>query len=212
VNKPAGFILETVVVGDLQVNCYILAFGPGRLAVIIDPGDDAGKIKKVLAAHKLSPGIVVNTHGHYDHIGADDAFGVPVYAHRDDCPLLKDDTLNFSAMLSVPLIVRSPVVPFEEGQSIASDGIVLRALHIPGHSPGGSALLLESPSSGILFSGDNLFRRSIGRTDFPGGDGELLIKNIREKILTLDPQTVVLPGHGARTTVGEERADNPYLS
>lgn len=205
-------ILEIIVVGELQVNCYIVAAGPKRSAIIIDPGSDADEIKRALDIHGLVPGIVVNTHGHYDHIGADDAFGVPIYVHGEDIPLLKDAVLNFSMIFSTPLVVRSDVRSFAEGDTLSCDGVSLKALHLPGHSPGGSALLLATPGVGFLFSGDSLFRRSIGRTDFPGGSEELLKENIRKKIMTLPPQTIVLPGHGARTTVGEELTGNPFFS
>lgn len=209
---PGGLILETVVVGDLGVNCYIIACAGSARAVIIDPGADPDKIHRVLSRRHLTPGIVVNTHGHYDHIGCDDDFGAPVYAPRGDVAMLKDAALNYSVLFSTPRIVRSDVRPFEHGESLACEGVRLTALHIGGHSPGGSALLLEEPVGGIVFSGDSLFRRSIGRTDFPGGDEALLKKNIRERIFTLPGETRVLPGHGQPTTVDEERSGNPFFS
>jgi glyoxylase-like metal-dependent hydrolase (beta-lactamase superfamily II) len=209
---PGNVILETVVVGGMEVNCYIFARARGTRAVIIDPGAEPDKIQSVLAGRRLTPGIVVNTHGHYDHIGADEDFGAPIYAHRDDVAMLKDAALNYSALFSTAHVVRSDVLPFAHGESLECDGVRLKVLHIGGHSPGGSALLVEEPCAGIVFSGDSLFRRSIGRTDFPGGDEELLKRNIRDRIFTLPDETLVLPGHGQPTTVGEERSCNPFFS
>ena len=116
-------ILETVSVGSLEVNCYLLAAGDGRQAVIIDPGAEERKIKRVLDKHKLKAGIIINTHGHIDHIGCDDKFNVPVYVHKEDLLLLKDPGLNLSSCFALPFTVSSKVHAVVGGEIINLDGI-----------------------------------------------------------------------------------------
>ncbi|MFA5118883.1 MAG: MBL fold metallo-hydrolase [Candidatus Omnitrophota bacterium] len=205
-------LLETVCVGELQVNCYILASGEGEDAIIIDPGSQPDKIKAVLQRHKLKPAFVINTHGHFDHIGADDDFGVPVLAHSNDAPLLKDPCLNLSAFFApAPVRVASEVREVNNHEMIALDDIQLEVLEVPGHSPGGMALLLKSPGKQMVFTGDSLFCRGIGRTDFPGASGEMLIDAIRKNLLVLNDDTVIYPGHGPSSTIGQEKAGNQFL-
>lgn len=204
-------ILETVCVGPMQVNCYLLACGIGAEVIIIDPGEDKDKIGRVLNKHRLSPGLIINTHGHYDHIGCDDSFGAPVYIHGSDLKLLQDARLNLSGVFGVPYQVKSGIKTFKDKEIIGLDGIELEVLHIPGHTPGGAALLMKKPQDNILFSGDTLFCHGIGRSDLPGGDEGLLIRYIKEKLLSLPEETIVYPGHGSSTTIGEEKRNNPFL-
>lgn len=199
-------ILETVSVGPMQVNCYILACAEGREAVIIDPGDQARKIKAVLERYKLRPSMVINTHGHYDHIGSDDKFGVPVYSHKQEVGMLTDPRLNLSASFSWAYKVRSEILPLEDKQVITLDCLELEVLHLPGHSPGGIGLLMKKPRADIVFTGDTLFCQGVGRTDLPGGDQEQLERSIRERLFVLPDATLVYPGHGPQTTIGDERA------
>jgi len=203
-------ILETVCVGPMQVNCYILAPKINSSAIIIDPGQEGNKIRRRLRELKLTPTLVVNTHGHMDHIGCDDDFGVPVYIHNQDVALLKDPMLNLSAVFMPHITVRSEIRPVEEKSRICLEGIELGVIHIPGHTPGGIALYMEAPQS-IVFTGDSLFFQGVGRTDFPGASGELLIKSIRDKLFKLPDETKVYPGHGPSTTIGREKKDNPFL-
>lgn len=205
-------ILETVCVGQMQVNCYILASNKSHPAIIIDPGDEVRKIKQVLDKHSLSPAFIINTHGHYDHIGCDDKFGVPVYIHRADLALLKTPELNLSSSFTLPYGVKSKIVALEDKQTIELEDIQLKVLHIPGHTPGGIALWLKKPVDKIVFSGDTLFCQGIGRSDLDGSDESLLIKSIKEKLLTLADDTIIYPGHGPSTTVGEEKRGNPFLA
>ncbi|MDD5692201.1 MAG: MBL fold metallo-hydrolase [Candidatus Omnitrophica bacterium] len=200
-------ILETVNVSPMQVNCYILACGEGKEAIIIDPGDQLRKINAVLGKYKLRPGMVINTHGHYDHIGCDDKFGVPVYAHKQEVTMLCDPGLNLSASFSWAYKVKSEIIPLEDKQIITLDCLELEVLHLPGHSPGGIGLLMKKPRTDIVFTGDTLFCRGVGRTDLPGGDSAQLEKSIRERLFVLPDATLVYPGHGAQTTIGDERAD-----
>lgn len=206
-------IFTTVVVGDLEVNCYILAEEEGSGAVIIDPGDDEKEIRKTLDKFKLKPGIVINTHAHIDHIGLDDKFNVPVYVHEQDAEALFDADLNFSNFLmrQFKISPETKVIKVKDKDTITFGNIELEVIHTPGHSPGGMSLLLRKPQSNILFSGDSLFYRSVGRTDFPGANGEMLISAIKDKLLVLPEQTKVFPGHGPSSTIANEAKNNPFL-
>lgn len=204
-------ILETVCVGAMEVNCYILALDSGSAAIIIDPGAEAHKIRRVLEKHKLTPAFIVNTHGHFDHIGADNAFGVPVYVHKLDAAMLKDASLNLSAVFALAYQVESPINILEDGQVITLGSIELEVAHLPGHTPGGIGLILRKPQGGVVFSGDALFHHSVGRSDLAGGDAEALIRGIKEKLFILPDDTKVYPGHGSFSTIGEEKQNNPYL-
>jgi glyoxylase-like metal-dependent hydrolase (beta-lactamase superfamily II) len=204
-------IIECVVVGSLEVNCYIVAAGPHSDAVVIDPGADESKIKQALAENDLRVCAVINTHGHYDHIGCDDVWAVPIYAHCDEVDLLLDGKKNFSAFFSGPIRVKSEIKKVRDCQTLTFGGVEMGVLHTPGHSPGGISLILKKPKGGVVFTGDSLFCQSIGRTDL-GGDEELLIRSIKEKLLILPDDTVVYPGHGPETTIGKEKKFNPFLS
>lgn len=198
-------ILETVSVGSMEVNCYILAQKENSRAIIIDPGAQARKIAKVLEKYKLTPAIIINTHGHYDHIGADNELNVPVYAHKLDAPMLKDAMLNMSGLFALPYAVKSEIKFLTDNQIIEQDGIELKVLHTPGHTAGGIALLLRKPESKIAFTGDTLFCRGIGRSDLAGGSQDALIKSIKEKLFTLPDETRIYPGHGPDSTIGAEK-------
>ena len=204
-------ILETVNVGPMQVNCYILACAEGRQAVIIDPGDQAHKIKAVLDKYKLTPGMIINTHGHYDHIGSDDEFGVGVYVHKQDLVMLEDARKNLSASFAVPYKVKSGIKTLEDGEIIKLDCLELEVLHLPGHTPGGIGLLMKKPQTGIVFTGDTLFYHGVGRSDLPGGSQQMLGKSIRGKLFILPEETKVYPGHGPATTIGKEKNNNPFI-
>ncbi|MDD2752605.1 MAG: MBL fold metallo-hydrolase [Candidatus Omnitrophica bacterium] len=204
-------ILETISVGPLESNCYILASKKNSLAIIIDPGADEEKIRSVLNKHGLKPGIVVNTHGHYDHIGCDDKFGVDVFVHKDDAELLRDAGRNFSTFLGNSFAVTSEIKTLEDKQRIRLEEIELEVIHTPGHTPGGISLLMLQPENKILFTGDSLFYRSVGRTDFPGASHEQLIDAIKARLLGLADDTVIYPGHGPESTIGAEKRHNQYL-
>jgi len=201
-------ILETVSVGSMEVNCYILALKEGSSAIIIDPGAQGKKIRKVLDKFKLKPGFIINTHGHFDHIGADNDFGVVVYAHKLDAPLLKDAALNMSGLFSLPSVVKSEIRTLDDNQVIELEGITLKVMHLPGHTAGGIGLLLEKPLKTIVFTGDTLFCNGVGRSDLTGGSPELLAKSIKERLFILPDETRIYPGHGPSSTIGEERQNN----
>jgi len=204
-------ILETVTVGSWEVNCYILANGNSSSCIIIDPGSQERKIRQVLDKHKLTPGIVINTHGHADHIGSDDRFGVPVYIHSQDAALLTDAALNLSNFLMSPISIKSQIRTVEDKSTIRLEGIELKVIHLPGHTPGGIALHLKIPQDNLVFTGDSLFFHSIGRTDFTGSSEQMLIKSIIDKLFILPDDTLVYPGHGPSSTIGREKRENPFL-
>ncbi|MFA5096562.1 MAG: MBL fold metallo-hydrolase [Candidatus Omnitrophota bacterium] len=198
-------IFEAVSVGSMEVNCYILAQKENERAVIIDPGAQPRKIRKVLEKHKLAPGIVINTHGHFDHIGADNDFNVPVYVHEQDAAMLKDAMLNMSGLFAVPFTVKAELKILEDNQVLEFGGIKLKVMHTPGHTRGGISLLLLEPEGKKAFTGDTLFCRGVGRSDLNGGSPEELSKSIREKLFTLPDETRIYPGHGPSSTIGAEK-------
>ena len=208
-------LIHRLVVGPLQANCYVAACPRTREAAIVDPGGDADRIAARVLEEGLRPRCIVNTHAHPDHAGANAAlkarFGVPVLMHRAEAAMLRH---------AEPLLQRlglpfepppPPDALLEDGDAIATGEIVFRVVHTPGHSPGGICLLHDLSSPPILLSGDTLFAGSVGRTDLPGGSQEALEASIRDRILPLPDETLLLPGHGPETTLGRERNSNPYL-
>jgi len=204
-------ILEQLVVGMIQANCYILGDEATREAVVIDPGGDTPLILKELEALRLEPVAIVATHGHFDHVeglaSLRRATGAPVCIHQGDLPLLQGLTgqgLLFGVQVEA---APQPDRLLEEGDLVPFGDMALQVLHTPGHSPGSVSLLIDR----AVFVGDLLFAGSIGRTDLQGGDYQTLIRSVRQKIFTLPDDTVVYPGHGPATTVGTEKRTNPFF-
>ncbi|WP_026329379.1 MBL fold metallo-hydrolase [Propionispira raffinosivorans] len=204
--------VHSLIVGELGVNCYIVACEKTKEAIVIDPGDEPDRILQYIEAEHLNIKYVVNTHGHADHIGANDAVVEATQAvlkiHEGDLAMLGDAKQNLSAFHGLPVLSNTKAQLLHEGDQISFGEEKLLVLHTPGHSPGGICLAGRQ----ILFSGDSLFAESVGRCDFPGGSMTDLIYNIKTKLMILDDDTVVYPGHGPRTKIGWERKDNPYLS
>ncbi len=200
-------ILKSVVVGIYQTNCYILADEKYRHAIIIDPGDEYRKIQDIIDADNLEAKLIINTHGHIDHIGLNDKFKVPVYIHKLDKPYLKDPSKNLSLFLSSGFTSDSKVFTVKDKDLIVLNDLKLEVIHTPGHTPGGICLRIEN----ILFSGDTLFYKGVGRTDFPGASFDAISQSIREKLFTLPPSTIVYPGHGQSTTIQEEKLGNMFV-
>ncbi len=205
--------MKTLQVGPLDVNCYMLWDGSGA-AFIIDPGGDADMIKEAVASQGLKVKYIVNTHGHFDHVGADgvlkDFFGCPLAIHSADAALLAEAE-SHGAFFGVKTPSQpQPDILLTEGMELSAGAVTLEVLHTPGHTEGGVCLYAKEEK--LLFTGDTLFAGSVGRTDFEGGSMEKLLSSINKKILVLDDAVRVFPGHGPETTVGDERRSNPFIA
>ncbi len=191
-------------------NCYVVSDETGE-GVVIDPGGMASAILAYIREAQLSIKAVLDTHGHCDHIGANDeirdATGAPLYIHKADAPMLSDMRLNLSAFMGFKTLSRPAEHLLSEGDKISFGQSELEVLHTPGHTIGGVCFL----GDGVAFTGDTLFAGSIGRSDFPGGSEVELIGNIKKKLLALPDETKVYSGHGPSSEIGWERQCNPYL-
>jgi hydroxyacylglutathione hydrolase len=203
-------------------NCYVLAAGPGEPCVIVDPGIGVvTNLDALLLDEGLRPAAVLLTHGHLDHCFSVapvcDARGITAYVHPDDRQLLADPAKGLSAglteMFGGRLNYSEPedVALLPDGGVINVAGLELTVDHAPGHTRGSVLFRFTAGDEEACLSGDVLFAGSIGRTDLPGGSMDEMIVSLRDKILTLDDEVVVLPGHGPATTIGRERRTNPYL-
>jgi glyoxylase-like metal-dependent hydrolase (beta-lactamase superfamily II) len=209
--------------GAFRTNCFVVAVGAGAPCVVVDPGQDAVEpLAELLAEHQLTPVAVLLTHGHFDHTFSAapvcDEHGVPAWIHPGDRDLLADPLKGLSADATTffggRLEMHEPrdVRPLDDGDVLELAGLRLTVDHTPGHTPGSvifSAVTEEGAE--LILAGDTLFAGSIGRTDLPGGDHRQLLASLRDKLLTRGDDTVVLPGHGPTTTIGRERAGNPFL-
>lgn len=209
--------IEKFVFNPFRENTYILSDSTGQ-CIIIDAGCQEKTEKEELIGYISSGGLkpvsLVNTHCHIDHILGvaflAGHYGIPFYIHADEKALLthsRNQAELFGLSLEDP---PEPAGFLEEGGKLEIGEYRMDIIHIPGHSPGG--ILFHSPEQKILIAGDVLFSQSIGRTDLPGGDYDGLVTGIREKLMVLDPETVVYPGHGTHTTIGEEKSMNPFLT
>jgi glyoxylase-like metal-dependent hydrolase (beta-lactamase superfamily II) len=206
-------LIETIVVGPLGVNCLILGDKQSNEGVVVDPGANADMILAAVARFGLTVKYIINTHGHFDHVGCNrtvqEATGAGLLIHEQDLALL---TNAKKSALKYGLQVEDSPEPsgyLTDGMRIAFGRRSIEVLHTPGHTLGGCSLLLRSEQ--LVITGDTLFADSVGRTDLPGGSHETLIASIRTKLLTLPDDTVVWPGHGPSTTIGRERRSNPYI-
>ena len=204
-------ILDTLPTGPLEVNCYIVGCEKTRKAVVIDPGGNVSDILETLQKHQLDVVMIVNTHGHFDHIGGNrqllEATSAELLIHQDDRQLM-DLALEHAAVYGLQTEASpAPTRELVGDEELSVGELSLQVIHTPGHSPGGICLYVED----CLLVGDTLFAGSIGRTDLPGGDHQLLISGIKAKLLPLPDATRVCPGHGPMTTIGEEKQHNPFL-
>lgn len=209
--------------GSFQANCFVLAAEEGGPCVVVDPGEGAQPhLDELLRRHRLTPVAVLLTHGHFDHIFAVapvcDGHDIPAWIHPEDRVLLTDPLRALSTdmrqFFGGRVTLREPreVRTLDDGRSLELAGLTFTVDHTPGHTRGSVTFRSATEEGqGLLVAGDTLFAGSIGRSDFPGGDHEQLLASIRDRILVLDDETVVLPGHGPTTTVGRERATNPFL-
>jgi len=200
-------------VGLLQVNCYIIGDEKTREAVVIDPGGDEGEILEVLKYHKLNLKMIIDTHGHFDHVDANqplkNATGAPIAIHELDAGMLAQPSAEAMFFTGNRLRLSQADVLLKEDDVITVGPYRLKVLHTPGHTPGHISLVMEGHP--YVYVGDLLFAGSIGRTDFPGGDFDTLINMVRTKIFPLGDNFIVYPGHGPVTTVGQEKKYNPFF-
>ncbi len=205
--------IDTLPLGALQANCYLLTASTGQTAVAIDPGGDISPLLAALRRRERTLTHILLTHGHFDHIGgvADlvEATGAALAVHADDVPLVR----RLGGALEWGYEARpcpEPSLLLQPGQTLDTGVAQLQVLWVPGHTPGHVAFYWAEAQS--VFTGDALFQGSIGRTDLPGGDFDQLMRSIRESLLTLPDDTAVYPGHGPSTTIGEEKQFNPFLT
>lgn len=199
--------------GPVQENCYLLHAQGEKECIVIDPGSSPQDLRAAIDATGLKPVLLLATHCHFDHVGAvhalAEAYQAPFACHALDLDRLEEleDNYAFYGMGSTKKPKVSRMIA--DGEVLELSGMRLKALHTPGHTPG--SLCFYDAASACLFSGDTLFQDSIGRSDFPGGDHEQLLRSIKTKLLSLPPETKVYPGHGETTTIAHETTGNPFL-
>lgn len=207
-------ILKTIVVGPLDVNCYIAADEKTKEAVCIDPGGDVDEVMAELENDKLCLKYIINTHAHFDHVGGNAVLkkttGAKFAIHKDDAVLLKDAAGQSAVFGMKTASSPQPDIFLKDGDKIIIDNLMLNVIHTPGHTPGGICLMIKNEK--ILFTGDTLFAGSIGRTDLPGGSYKDIMSSIKDKILPLGDDVKVFPGHGPETTIEQERKFNQFLT
>lgn len=212
--------IETLPVGPLDTNCYVVIVDSSsspvadqkKEAIVIDPGDEASVIFDVIEKNNLDVKLVLITHAHWDHIGAVAEIakktGAKIAAHPLDIPALNKPDKNLASLLGESLNAQIKVdIELEDGQIIKVGDQNMQIMHTPGHSRGSVSVLIDDS----LFTGDLIFYRSIGRTDFEGGSLSALKHSVNEKVFKCDDSVIIYPGHGPATTVGDERKDNPYF-
>ena len=205
-------IFEALMVNNFAVNCYVVGYPDTREAMVVDPGGNAEGILNVVESNDLKVVCIVNTHGHIDHIMANrevkDQTGAPLRIHGDDAKMLEHAGQQSMQMLGTEITSPEADSFLVDGETFQVGGIDVEVIHTPGHSPGSVCL----KAGKRLMTGDTLFAQSIGRTDIRGGDMRTLMRSLMEKVMTLDDDTEVFPGHGPASNIGLEKKWNPFVN
>ena len=217
-----GLIHITIPVGLLQCNCSIIGDPVTLEALVVDPGDEVGRILDLLGRHRLKVKAIVSTHAHIDHVGGLSKLhqytGAPVMMHREDLPLYQEMEMQAAFLGVAPPELTDVDQMLREGDVLHWGAFKAQVLHTPGHTPGSVCLYMPHEAGNVavaapqLFAGDTLFAGSIGRTDLWGGSMDQILASLEGKLMALPDETLVHPGHGPRTTIGEERHSNPFLN
>lgn len=204
--------LQTMVLGAIGTNCYLLVNKESKEMILIDPADRAEKIIRHISEHQLKPVGILLTHGHFDHVLAAEYiaghYQIPICAGSEEEELLQDVNLNASTQFGHPTSVKADRF-FTDKESFTMAGFDFQVYHTPGHTKGGVCYYIAG--EGVLFSGDTLFYESVGRSDFPTGSTSVLVRSIRNLLEVLPDDTSVYPGHGQETTIGHEKQHNPFI-
>lgn len=204
--------IKSYVLGPVQTNCYMIVNPDTKECVIIDPAVCSDSMVRDITEEGLIPKAILLTHAHFDHISGIEGFvnlyQTAVYVHEMDEKMLADATINMSAGMGMP-VSYDKAVCLRDKEVLTIAGFQIQVLHTPGHTPGGCCYYFAK--EGVLFSGDTLFCQSVGRSDFPGGDGMQLVWSIQEKLMGLPVDTIVYPGHMDETTIGFEKEHNPFI-
>ena len=207
-------IRETLPVGQLRCNCTIVGDERSLEAFVVDPGDDIARIMAVVSKHGLTVKQIIVTHGHIDHIAGAQQLkaltGAPIFYNQRDLPLvaLMDVQARWLGLASAPEVL-PPDGELTDGHAVGVEGLAGTVIETPGHTPG--SLCVYLPAESLLIAGDTLFAGSIGRTDLPFGDSRMIIRSIKDRLMALPDETLVVPGHGVETKIGAERDGNPFL-
>lgn len=210
-------LLDIFATGAIGANCILLADSTGGPLAVIDPGDEDERILARVEATGRTPGLILHTHAHFDHAGATAAVAralgphVPIGLHPGDFPIyqaLDQQARLYGHEVDPP---PAPTLWLEDGQRLALGALTIEVRHTPGHSPGGVSFVVAGEAQHVAIVGDVLFRSAVGRTDLWGGSFEVLEQSIRTKLYSLPDHTTIVPGHGPTTTIGRERASNPFV-
>jgi glyoxylase-like metal-dependent hydrolase (beta-lactamase superfamily II) len=205
--------IQTCVLGMIGTNCYLIINESTNEVIIVDPAEQAEAIKGKIEDKKYNPVAILLTHGHFDHIMAapdlSKAYNIPIYSSEAEKELLERPEMNLSEMMNTSFSL-TPDKCVKDNEVLTLAGMNIKVILTPGHTAGGVCYYFYEDA--VLISGDTLFLESTGRTDFPTGDGKQLLNSIQSKLMILNDDLKVYPGHGARTTIGHERKNNPYLS